>query len=86
MFLGTESTSVKMGLKCVKTVVKIPKLTASWQLDEIQLLTLFWTSAMGWNEWVHERLEIGPPPLSQRVTNNPLIIDAFARKLRSDWG
>ena len=32
-------------------------------------------------EWIHERFEIGPPPLSERVCNLPLIIDTLAREL-----
>lgn len=41
---------------------------------------------MSGNEWVHERLEIRSPPLTQRIANDPLIIDAFARELASHRG
>ena len=36
-------------------------------------------------EWIHERFEIGPPPLSERVCNLPLIIDTLARELSPRW-
>ena len=32
-------------------------------------------------EWIHERLEIGSPPLRDRVCDLPLIIDTLTRKL-----
>ena len=32
-------------------------------------------------EWIHERLEVGSPPLRDRVCNLPLIIDTFTREL-----
>ena len=35
------------------------------------------------DEWVHESLEIGTPPLRERVANLPLIVDAFAGELRA---
>ena len=39
---------------------------------------------MRWDEGVHERLEVGPPPLRKRIANAPLVIDALARELRAD--
>lgn len=36
---------------------------------------------MRWVERVHERLEIGSPPLRNRVCDLPLIIDTLAREL-----
>ena len=36
-------------------------------------------------KWIHERFEIGPPPLSERVCNLPLIIDTLARELGPRW-
>jgi hypothetical protein len=33
---------------------------------------------------IHERLEVGPPPLRKRIANAPLIIHALARELRAD--
>ena len=36
-------------------------------------------------EWIHERLEIGSPPLSDRVCNLPLIIDTLSRELSPRW-
>ena len=33
---------------------------------------------------IHERFEIRPPPLRQRVANLPLIVHTLARELRAD--
>ena len=33
---------------------------------------------------IHERFEIRPPPLRQRVPDLPLVVDAFAGELRAD--
>ena len=38
---------------------------------------------MRWDKGVHERLEIGPPPLCQCIPDLPLIVDTLARKLRA---
>ena len=38
------------------------------------------------NERVHERLEIRPPPLCERVANLPLVVDTLARELAADGG
>jgi len=38
------------------------------------------------DEWVHERLEVRPPPLRQGVADFPFVVYAFARELRSDRG
>jgi len=35
------------------------------------------------DEGVHESLEIRPPPLRQRITNLPFLINALAAKLRT---
>lgn len=35
---------------------------------------------------VHERLEIRPPPLSQSITNLPVLIDTLAGELRAHRG
>jgi len=37
------------------------------------------------DERVHEGLEVGSPPLRQCVANHPLVIDAFASELGTDW-
>lgn len=39
---------------------------------------------MCWDERVHEGLEIRSPPLRQRITNLPFLIDTLAAKLRTD--
>ena len=36
---------------------------------------------MRWNERVHESLEVWSPPLCQRVSNLPFIINTFSREL-----
>ena len=36
------------------------------------------------DERIHKRLEIGAPPLGQRVADLPLIVNALARKLRAN--
>lgn len=41
---------------------------------------------MRWDKWVHESLEIRPPPLRQGVTDLPLLIDALAAELGADGG
>lgn len=33
------------------------------------------------NERVHERLEVRTPPLRERISNLPLVVDAFTREL-----
>lgn len=53
------------------------------QLNEIQLLALLGPGHMSRQERVHERLEIGPPPLRDRIANLPVLVDAFAGELRS---
>ena len=55
--------------------------TALRQLNKIQLLALLRSSHMSRVEWIHERFEVGPPPLSERVCNLPLVIDTLAREL-----
>ena len=80
MFFGTLRTSaIKLAQNFAKRCGEIT--TLSRKLDEIQLLTLLRPRDMRWDEWVHEGLEIRPPPLRQRITNLPLLIDALATKL-----
>ena len=62
------------------------RLTLLRQLDEIQFLALLRPSHMSREERVHERLEVRPPPLRQRVTDLPVFVNAFARELRADGG
>jgi hypothetical protein len=51
--------------------------TAPGQLDKVQFLALLWTRYMRGDEWVHEGLEVGPPPLRKSIANLPLVVDAF---------
>lgn len=37
------------------------------------------------DERVHEGLEIGSPPLRQRITDLPLFIDTLTTELRTNW-
>ena len=41
---------------------------------------------MRWQERIHERLKIRPPPLRKRIRNLPLIVDTLARELGPGWG
>jgi hypothetical protein len=59
------------------------RLTLPRKLDEIQLLALLRPRNMRRDERVHERLEIRPPPLRQRIADLPFFIDALAAKLRA---
>jgi hypothetical protein len=59
--------------------------TAARKLDEVELLTLLWPGDVRGDEWVHECLEVGSPPLRKCVSNLPLIVDALACELRADW-
>jgi hypothetical protein len=36
------------------------------------------------DEGVHERLEVGPPPLRKRVADSPFVVYALARELCAD--
>lgn len=54
------------------------------KLDEIELLALLWARNVGWDERIHEGLEIRPPPLRQGIANLPLLIDALAAELRAN--
>lgn len=38
------------------------------------------------DEWIHESLEVGSPPLRKRVTNLPLVVHTLARELAADGG
>jgi len=58
--------------------------TATGQLDKVELLALLRPGDVRGDEWVHEGLEVGPPPLRKRVADLPLIVDAFTRELRAD--
>ena len=40
---------------------------------------------MRWAVWVHERLKTGSPPLRNRISNLPLIVDTLARELGPGW-
>jgi hypothetical protein len=41
---------------------------------------------MARQEWVHEGLEVGAPPLCKCVANIPVAIDSLAGELRSHGG
>lgn len=58
--------------------------TTPGQLDKVQLLALLWPRDVRRNEGVHERLEVGAPPLRESIADLPLIVDALACKLRTD--
>lgn len=53
----------------------------SRKLNKIQLLALLGPGDMRWDERVHESLEIRSPPLRQRITNLPLLINTLATEL-----
>lgn len=57
------------------------ELTLLRQLDIIKLLALLRPGHMCRDKRVHERLEIWPPPLRQRLANLPLALCAYAREL-----
>lgn len=59
--------------------------TAARKLDEVELLALLRPGDMGRDERVHERLEVGAPPLCQCVANHPLVIDTLSCELRANW-
>lgn len=80
MFLGTLRTSFSLSAK-LQPSLSGKLLTLSWKLDEIQLLALLGSRNMGRDEWVHERLEIRSPPLRQRISNLPILIDALTTEL-----
>ena len=61
-----------------------PELTASGQLDKIELLALLWPGNVRRDERIHERFEIRPPPLCKCIRNLPFVIDTLARKLCAD--
>lgn len=58
--------------------------TAPRQLDKVQLLALLGPRDVRGDEGVHERLEVGAPPLCQRVADLPLVVDALAGELRAN--
>lgn len=60
--------------------------TALRKLNQIKLLAFFRPSDMRRQEGIHERLEIRPPPLRQRIPNLPFVIDPFAGELAPDGG
>jgi hypothetical protein len=64
--------------------VEVGGCTAARELDEVELLTLLRPGDMRRTEGVHEGLEVGPPPLRQCVADQPLVVDALARKLCAD--
>lgn len=59
------------------------ELTLLREADEVQLLALLGPGDMARQERVHESLEVGSPPLRKCIANFPVIINAFARELRS---
>jgi hypothetical protein len=61
-------------------------LTATGQLNEIKLLALLGTGAVGWDEWVHECLKVGPPPLGQGICNLPLVVHTLTGELGANRG
>ena len=61
-------------------------LTRLGQVDQVQLLALFGPRDVRGQEGVHEGLEVGPPPLRQRVAHRPLVVDGLAAELVADWG
>lgn len=36
------------------------------------------------DEWVHEGLEVGSPPLRKRITDLPLVVHTLARELAAN--
>jgi hypothetical protein len=62
------------------------KLTFLRQGDKVQLLALLRPGDVCWQEWVHEGLEIGAPPLRKRITNFPVFVDSLTGELRSHGG
>jgi len=80
--LGTLRTSVDMLAGTLE--VGGSDRTATWKLDEVELLTLLRAGDVCRNEWVHERLEVGPPPLCQCVADLPLVVDALTCELGAD--
>jgi hypothetical protein len=61
------------------------KRTAAGKLYEVELLALLRPRDVRRDEWVHESLEIGSPPLRQCVADLPLVVDTFACELGADW-
>ena len=82
MFLGTLSTSGRT-LACNR-YTGIGRRTTARQLDEVQLLALLWPCDVRGDEGVHERLEVGAPPLRQCIADLPLVVDALACELCAD--
>jgi hypothetical protein len=39
---------------------------------------------MRWDERIHEGLEVWPPPLRERVSDLPFVVDALASELCTD--
>lgn len=52
--------------------------TFLWELDKVELLALFGPGDVTWQEWVHEGLKVGSPPLCQSVANIPVLINTLA--------
>ena len=53
-------------------------------MNQIQLLTLLRPRDVRGQERVHERLEVRPPPLRQRIAHLPLVVDGLAAELGPD--
>lgn len=75
MFLGTLRTSTgATGQQAARgrDWVSQGRLTGLGQLDNIELLTLLGSGAVGGDERVHEGLEVGAPPLGKAVADVPV--------------
>ena len=53
-------------------------------MDQVQLLALLGPRHVRRQEGVHEGLEVGPPPLRERVADLPLLVDGVAAELVAD--
>lgn len=63
----------------------VARLTAAWELDKVQLLTLLRPGDVRGDEWVHEGFEVGSPPLRKCVADLPLIVHTLACELCANW-
>lgn len=61
------------------------KRTALGKLDEVQLLALLGSGDMRRDEWIHEGLKVGSPPLGKGVGNLPLALVASVCELGAGW-
>ena len=94
--MGTERTSAhRRGQPCPVPRTKSDRASSpgAWwisiwaertrlgQLDHVQLLALLGPRDVRGQKRVHEGLEVGPPPLRERVTDLPLVVDGLAAEL-----